>query len=121
MASKGDQGSGMTNFTYGIANEAHAVPHTPAPWCVMEADPTTIYGPRREYLASFDPTHIGVPGSGYQERIANARLSAAAPDLLESLEGILGSSAISWFGYEGDDLLSQARAAIAKARSEARP
>lgn len=53
------------------------------------------------------------PPSKYQE--ANARLIAAAPDLLEALEVIAADS--RWIS--GEPTLLQARAAIAKAKGDA--
>lgn len=54
-------------------------------------------------------------------REANARLIAAAPDLLEALEEILGHNYIAFVeeGPISDDEWKRAKAAIAKAKGEA--
>lgn len=96
--------------------------HTPGPWY---ADP----GKR---VTGFAVTHDGEPNplaialrkpaNSYSKGIsdikamANARLIAAAPDLLEALESFPGFLC----GTEsGDAWIEQMRAAIAKARGEA--
>ena len=57
------------------------------------------------------------PGNPDNERKANARLIAAAPDLLEALERSLNWLA-SYPGGGAIGVYDQARAAIAKARGE---
>lgn len=90
-------------------------------WCVMSpAEPDTGQGGTGlpiswviAYAANVSPS---TPDSTVE---ANARLMAAAPDLLEALEGFL-----DWYNYgEGHDVpqrlvapSTEARAAIAKAR-----
>lgn len=51
------------------------------------------------------------------EALANAKLIAAAPDLIEALEMMVFASVVH--GYEADSSVPIARAAIAKARGEA--
>ena len=88
--------------------------HTPGPW-KYGAELSSRTG---EWLISFDAGNrgrgIGIaetrPGSGQEE--ANARLIAAAPELLEALEELLAETRIN--GAFAD----KARAAIAKARGE---
>lgn len=87
--------------------------HTPGPWryCKENGSPTTgqhmIAGGKPGYLAE-----VRDCGSGDVE--ANARLIAAAPELLEALEFLVGCVS---HGYTNDDAkaISNARAAIAKA------
>ena len=92
--------------------------HTPGPW-------TTIAG--SVFTESDSPCYEIVHGnhltrSGTEEqRMADARLIAAAPELLKALEGILAD--VSSYGLahpEGGrfecDHLDSARAAIAKAK-----
>lgn len=54
--------------------------------------------------------------SNAPEAVANARLIAAAPDLLESVKALLGCMSLA--GWDGDPIAVKARAAIAKATGE---
>jgi hypothetical protein len=91
--------------------------HTPGPWRYERANPSPttgehlIAGAKNGYLAE-----IRDCGSG--DVFANARLIAAAPDLLELARQIV----LAADQNEGDipaDIVSGARAAIAKATGEA--
>lgn len=97
--------------------------HTPGPWHVVtcvEDDPTTRYiddapgedGERGYYLAEVEHYDL-------QELEANARLIAAAPELLEALERIVSING-STKGAQSlvDEFKHIARAAIAKAKGE---
>lgn len=79
--------------------------HTPGPWRVVQ-DPTNlslqVYG---QTLALFECWRR----SDEQTELANARLIAAAPDLLEALEFVIRGVPDTWEGVQ------KARAAIAKA------
>jgi hypothetical protein len=89
--------------------------HTPGPWASNSAD-------------SFE---LGVYGSGYRiakmtggeinRDIANARLIAAAPDLLEALQGMLLGFSLTQNpdAYPSNAPCNKARAAIAKATGAA--
>lgn len=65
--------------------------HTPGPWRIGDAG-TTVFGPK-------DPEHPAPvtvmtsppvsPRVGFDERKANIRLIAAAPEMLEALEELL--------------------------------
>lgn len=62
--------------------------HTPGPWTINP----TVHADRRNIFAVGDqPFHIGTLVSGSRTKLAtldaNARLIAAAPDLLEALKG----------------------------------
>jgi hypothetical protein len=86
--------------------------HTPGPWNV-DGD-ATVYGPR--FSIANDKEQIGIfevaDCKGYkQEREANARLIAAAPDLLLALERLVHPMA-------DDEDLSYARDCIANARGK---
>ena len=103
--------------------------HTPGPW----TDDTQYTGPR---LVPFQPGKLVQTIMGNDEdvaymanwhndndeRLANARLIAAAPDLLEACEAVLANeldakSAAEFGGYTLDDKIGDIlRAAIAKAR-----
>lgn len=76
--------------------------HTPGPWHV--SGKATINHPVRGWIASVSPV----------DRAANARLIAAAPELLEALERVS-----RWQGKLSYDDWEQVDAAIAKARGEA--
>lgn len=86
--------------------------HTPGPWNV-DGD-ATVYGPR--FSIANDKEQIGrfevADCKGYkQEREANARLIAAAPDLLLALERLVHPMA-------DDEDVSFARDCIANARGK---
>lgn len=91
--------------------------HTPGPWAV-HGDIGTLIGSddRKMMLAEVLYKHVVTEwGRPLDEAQANARLIAAAPDLLAVVE-----SAANWFGELGNDdgaqgLLDDLRAAIAKA------
>jgi hypothetical protein len=84
--------------------------HTPGPWNV-DGD-ATVYGPR--FSIANDKEQIGrfevADCKGYkQEREANARLIASAPDLLAALERLAHPMA-------DDEDLDYARGIISKAK-----
>lgn len=80
--------------------------HTPGPW---ELEIITS-----AYVTACDGTHIadvhhGSTATAKAEGSANARLIAAAPELLEALEFVIRGVPDTWEGVQ------KARAAIAKA------
>jgi hypothetical protein len=84
--------------------------HTARPWTVG-SDGATISGRRHGTPYSFTIAET----FGYKgERVANARLIAAAPEMLEALEGLLADK------YLADpinaDRMGKARAAVAKVK-----
>ncbi len=83
--------------------------HTPSPWTVEQFS-MVVSHERRQRIAD-------VGGNDAQERADNARLIAAAPDLLEALKGAIAES-----GCDGDLCMYQwhetARTAIAKAEGQ---
>ena len=87
--------------------------HTPGPWGVGEGNwSSRVVAPVRY---STEPKEVGVfAGRGRAEDEANARLCAAAPEMLEALR--------FWLDYQGDncdaDFEPIARAAIAKAEGK---
>ena len=99
--------------------------HTPGKWKVRLMAQANypgkrwgVYGPEMEYVASCDS--VGESQDAKNE--ANARLIAAAPDLLAALEGIAGEQFTPQAGhntYKLDAMLSEiqecASDAIAKA------
>lgn len=96
--------------------------HTPGPWRVT-ADGyiagqgfVPIRTPYRENAFKDGPARSGHPEAEVQ---ANARLIAAAPELLEALEACLDAIG-SWEPEEDPYYVTMARAAIAKARENPR-
>lgn len=108
--------------------------HTPGPWRLVETDEgheihfgSRITSPGR-FRAQHRPVeyeHSLFPDESqyYAEAVANARLIAAAPDLLEALEALvaeqngpplLGRHEASW-----REAMAKAEAAIAKAKGAA--
>jgi hypothetical protein len=84
--------------------------HTPGPWRVFNKNGVISVmsgrSPKNEVVhwAGFDSSHFP------KDRLANARLIAAAPEMLEALKDIVKRNEIQhWFN------LDLARAAIAKA------
>lgn len=98
--------------------------HTPGPWA-FTAD---MYGlDNMRVFGVNDATGNGIANCGYDGRgecKANARLVAAAPDLLETLETLLEGTceALSFLDRETvkhlKPLIDNAEAAIAKAKGE---
>ena len=88
--------------------------YTKGPWVVWaeinvrseSGDPVAACGPQRGNDSE----------KTARENCANARLIAAAPELLESLCELLNCMRLA--NWEGDHLAEKARAAIAKARGE---
>ena len=98
------------------------VQHTPGPW-VIYTEPKTlkIRGPYREYITQWTTESAGSYKLSDEtrermrlERIANANLISAAPDLLKALKVIVEAGGI---GPEG--MFEDAREAIAKAEGGA--
>ena len=80
--------------------------HTPGPW---HCNGQTVYGP----LTEGDRDYICTCGDVvHDEHAANARLIAAAPELLAALRGIMAHEA----RYVDSLSYSTAKAAIAKAQ-----
>ena len=93
--------------------------HTPGPWCTHRCGFSSVYiearvgGGMLQEVACCGPTN---EGSDQQE--ANARLIAAAPELLDALRGLLALEEENLRGYDDIDVCAEvqfARAAIAKA------
>lgn len=103
-----------------------AVPaHTPGPWKIEAPYLSEVQTEQNETVAScwyrdaegVDIQVRGVVGCSLEESAANARLIAAAPDLLEA-----GKRALRGDGYEytlPDSVRSVLRAAIAEAEGRA--
>lgn len=96
--------------------------HTPGPWGFSYV--RQVGNAWDSYAISTPAGDITVrtnPGQGCQRHIANARLIAAAPELLAALEALLGwHEAFPLTQGEAElPVVQRARAAITKARGEA--
>ena len=82
--------------------------HTPGPWRIGTTPPNgeQTIGTQQGLMVAVATTGANTPTE------ANARLIAAAPDLLEALQNLLKSSCID------GDIAIEAKAAIAKATGE---
>jgi len=94
--------------------------HTPGPWFVQKGF-GTIYalsgGTSGITTAIASPLPHQVDG-GEAEALANARLIAAAPELLSALEEILNYVGGADSALDDEYVMERANAAIAKARGE---
>ncbi len=96
--------------------------HTPGPW---QAEEASVRGITQEWFVRVDGDDIAI-ASDIRDRNgnhseANARLIAAAPELLEALEDLasLAEAAMREVGeYDIEAELADARAAIAKATGD---
>lgn len=97
--------------------------HTPGPWKTFNRSwcETSICAPGFDHgICCLDINHATEESQEADEALmaANARLIAAAPDLLEALQ--LTLNAVCLAGWEGDFCSEKARAAIYKATGEAK-
>lgn len=96
--------------------------HTPGPWRVDPRDSIQgaffIRGPQNEYIARLTDetrTDLGDPeeaGTSYDPRPANARLIAAAPELVETVRTLLHIAEDE--GWLGSDETNAAAALLAR-------
>jgi hypothetical protein len=88
--------------------------HTPGPWEFrLEAYRTVIF-----HKAEVGEKALAVGAGHYPSNIANARLIAAAPDLLEACEALTHWDEC-WPSAALGEALRKARAALAKAKGGA--
>ena len=85
--------------------------HTPGPWAIYVNAPSDIVI-RKMSKDGYELCSIARVSSGY----ANARLIAAAPELLEALADCVEH--MHWTQPQGEAALKKAKAAIAKATGE---
>jgi len=94
--------------------------HTPGPW-QNTFDGSFVYAPRKKGTDHGQLIAQVTAGEG-MNTVENARLIAAAPELLEALEAIMSShvdpDGLIYLPATGSILSTRARAAIAKARGE---
>ena len=84
--------------------------HTPAPWTIREVQHSNVPG-QRAFAIDFNEDQEQVVDWVYEE--ADAKLIAAAPDLLEFAQHF-----IDRYGMYETWMTAEARAAIAKATGE---
>lgn len=88
--------------------------HTPGEWFTHREGFSTVYVESRigggliQEVAACGPT-----AAGSEQQEANARLMAAAPELMDALKALLNYDNLG--AYERADVRQKARAAIAKA------
>ena len=87
--------------------------HTPGPWQVNNNDPLQVCDSDGEKRGC---SPIANTRGKRGEAKANARLIAAAPELLAALESLLDYDNLG--AYERANVRKQSRAAIAKAKGE---
>ena len=103
--------------------------HTPGPWTYeksgresgLEGDMPAIFGPDREVICDFGDSTQYYPTEGVPPSEADARLIAAAPDLLQALQELIAEAdaPVGWSGHNGNTAgFDMARAAIAKAEGK---
>ncbi|RYG87651.1 MAG: hypothetical protein EON59_06780 [Alphaproteobacteria bacterium] len=111
----------MTNTNTQPEEPGHTGGHTPGPWKLGER--------RGDYVAIDAPSHTGLADVVWHmedDRIcgdpspcqqANARLIAAAPDLLKALTDVLNTSGAraEYHAFKYADAIERAEAAIARA------
>lgn len=85
--------------------------HTPGPWEAFTEDSFSGWWAIRQVETALE---VGSGDGGDIE--ADARLKAAAPELLEAVERLLVCMSLA--GWEGDDSAIFARKAIAKVKGE---
>ncbi len=93
------------------------IKHTPGPWVIADEGTTgwdicTVYATEVGYV-EIKATKVGDEEDYKAENYSNARLIAAAPDLLEALQRMLVINSLG--AYAQSEAISAARAAIAKA------
>jgi hypothetical protein len=92
--------------------------HTPGPWIVQLDRSTKGKAPRMALVVAGGRAAIDCTGSGkdFNQDCANAKLIAAAPDLLACLKDWVNDFADCLEGGEENELVKFSRAAIAKAQ-----
>jgi hypothetical protein len=98
--------------------------HTPGPWQVNHNDPTQVCDADGVVRGCAPVAHCSIGTAS--ERKANARLIAAAPDLLKALIDLVGTMCSASGSDLEDDLdaidarVGDARAAIARATGDSK-
>ena len=98
--------------------------HTPGPWRDWNKSCGAVMAPKKKDTWGSRAVALVTHWPSEEERAANARLIAAAPDLLDALEKLVGSCPPlgPWdeedWGSPSNDAMAVAAAAIAKAKGE---
>ena len=94
--------------------------HTPGPWTTYNPSTAQLYYSLRitSETDGHDVAALIPNGKNAERWEANARLIAAAPDLLAALDEMLGDAETMNAPYRNDAICERARAAIAKATGE---
>jgi hypothetical protein len=95
----------------------HKTKHTPGPWQWYRYGKSKNSPVKVETAEKVVAEIIWCGHGNHATRIANARLIAAAPDLLEALRAVLRDCNLRELGHGGrmDQAIAASRAAIAKA------
>lgn len=95
--------------------------HTPGPWQAVEDEQHLLSPDQFRIWINAEGLHVAyVDGPRNVERVANARLTAAAPDLLAALQALVAEldgpgKPYSSDSYAPPHFIETAKAAIAKA------
>jgi hypothetical protein len=95
--------------------------HTPAPWTVNTTDYTNGIGIEcvvngiGHTVCTDQFCYPDFQQHGSEEKLANAKLIAAAPELLEALESLVKAIDFSVLGYKMPESMLKAKEAIKKA------
>jgi len=96
--------------------------HTEGPWRVGDAG-CAVFGPKTDAPSPKTIACLSKVASAPEETRANARLIAAAPELLDALKAMLaGAQEAAWTEGWGDDVPEEvlaARKAVARAEGRA--
>ena len=94
------------------------MPHTPGPWDVAQGNGREVFAREFPVAYAYDGTTGKPTGDDIPERAqANARLIAAAPELLEALEAITATSTLQTT-EAFTAAIKRAEAAIRKAKGD---
>jgi hypothetical protein len=96
-----------------------AAQHTPGPWTHTGREFNDVYDSEGQLIAVALHLRVGKPERSVAQATSNARLIAAAPDLLAELQNIANANPREWDEEVRDQFQqwaqNRARAAIAKA------
>ena len=93
--------------------------HTPGPWTTNQSEPHCIEA--TDHPSNGTPLICEMFNSSHipqDEQLANARLIASAPDLLEALQAFAAVEAFEGWHPKYRDAIEKAEAAIAKATEQ---
>ena len=88
--------------------------HTPGPWAVTD-DKLGVFSANMPLYQNKVIANCGAVARERAENEANARLIAAAPDLLAACQAAIEEQSIGMYGAISNECIAKLRAAIAKA------